>query len=360
MVSELEGWAWRVVPVLEGGPGEWCLCWKDGPGEWCLSWKGGPGEWCLCWKDGPGEWCLCWKDGPGEWCLCLKSRPGEWCLSWKGGPGKWCLCWKGRPGKWCLCWKDGPGEWCLSWKGGPGEWCLCWKDGPGEWCLCWKDGPGEWCLCWKSRPGEWCLSWKGGPGKWCLCWKGERGECFVSVGKLSLGTSFEKEVSSAVLDLTGDEDSTLRKMKNQLKWDRKKKKFVRESGKDEGKKKVKTESGTWISASYKSNLYKEWLEKNKVVEFGDDDDEAGSHGNRSQFGRQGRRRGRGGVGRGGIGRGGTGRGGAGGRRGGRPELKSTEQILKARQHKAKVSSFQKQRHDQRLKRKAHHSRGGKK
>ena len=37
--------------------------------------------------------------------------------------------------------------------------------------------------------------------------------------------------------------------------DRKKKKFVRESGRDEGKKKVKTESGTWISASYKSNLY---------------------------------------------------------------------------------------------------------
>ena len=36
--------------------------------------------------------------------------------------------------------------------------------------------------------------------------------------------------------------------------DRKRKKFVGESGK-EGQKRVKTESGTWIAASYKSNAY---------------------------------------------------------------------------------------------------------
>lgn len=36
--------------------------------------------------------------------------------------------------------------------------------------------------------------------------------------------------------------------------DRKRKKFVGESEK-EGRKKVKTESGTWIAASYKSNAY---------------------------------------------------------------------------------------------------------
>ena len=124
--------------------------------------------------------------------------------------------------------------------------------------------------------------------------------------------------------------------------------------------------------------------QHKWNESGNDDrEDGGSHwgrgrgrgagrggGGRGGFGRGGGGAGRGGfgrggigrgsVGRGGIGRGGAGRGGAGGRRGGRPELKSTEQILKARQHKAKVSSFQKQQHDQRLKRKAHHSRGGKK
>ena len=36
--------------------------------------------------------------------------------------------------------------------------------------------------------------------------------------------------------------------------DRKKKKFINESGRDNVKKRVLTESGTWIKASYKSNL----------------------------------------------------------------------------------------------------------
>ena len=37
--------------------------------------------------------------------------------------------------------------------------------------------------------------------------------------------------------------------------DRKRKRFVHESGNNEGKKRVQTESGAWISGSYKSNLY---------------------------------------------------------------------------------------------------------
>lgn len=37
--------------------------------------------------------------------------------------------------------------------------------------------------------------------------------------------------------------------------DRKKKKFVREDNNEGKKKKVKTESGHWVKASYKSNLY---------------------------------------------------------------------------------------------------------
>ncbi len=41
----------------------------------------------------------------------------------------------------------------------------------------------------------------------------------------------------------------------QVKWDRKKKKFVRTDNGDPKKKKVKTESGNWISASYNTNMY---------------------------------------------------------------------------------------------------------
>ncbi len=41
----------------------------------------------------------------------------------------------------------------------------------------------------------------------------------------------------------------------QLKWDRKKKKYIREDNNDVRKKKMKTESGNWISASYNTDLY---------------------------------------------------------------------------------------------------------
>ncbi len=37
--------------------------------------------------------------------------------------------------------------------------------------------------------------------------------------------------------------------------DRKRKKYVRDEGQNPKNKKVKTESGSWVPASYKSNLY---------------------------------------------------------------------------------------------------------
>ena len=47
--------------------------------------------------------------------------------------------------------------------------------------------------------------------------------------------------------------------------DRKRKKFVGDSGKDTPRtKRIKTESGHWIRASYKSSAYKEWKEKHKI------------------------------------------------------------------------------------------------
>lgn len=44
--------------------------------------------------------------------------------------------------------------------------------------------------------------------------------------------------------------------------DRKRKKFVGDSGNEP--KRIKTESGRWIKASYRSNIYQEWKEKHKV------------------------------------------------------------------------------------------------
>ena len=64
-------------------------------------------------------------------------------------------------------------------------------------------------------------------------------------------TGFEAEASKAVLDLTGDEGSLMRKKKTMMRWDAKKKKYVKaDPNSEEGKKKIKTESGVWIPARY--------------------------------------------------------------------------------------------------------------
>lgn len=171
---------------------------------------------------------------------------------------------------------------------------------------------------------------------------------FMSEQGLRLGSGFDREVSGAILDMTGDEDSISRKNNNALKWDRKKKKYVRENSEDPKKKKIRTESGAWISASYKSNAYKDWVKKSRTdtqVERDDSDDErrqqqkhrpsknklsvmgvtyfnrrhtkgseGGLHGNkRDKFKRKG------------------------------SELKRPEQIVKARKLKARKQAFQKDR-----------------
>ncbi|XP_042743000.1 ATP-dependent RNA helicase DDX54 [Lagopus leucura] len=97
----------------------------------------------------------------------------------------------------------------------------------------------------------------------------ERG---LSVG--GEGSAFEQQAAGAVLDLMGDEGHNLNRSKQLLKWDRKKKRFVGQTGQEE-KKKVQTESGRYISSSYKNNLYEKWKQKNKVDERDEDEDNQG-------------------------------------------------------------------------------------
>ncbi|XP_035215565.1 ATP-dependent RNA helicase DDX54-like isoform X2 [Stegodyphus dumicola] len=96
---------------------------------------------------------------------------------------------------------------------------------------------------------------------------------------LGLDNNFEHQAAGAVLDLTGDDELTLQKMKSTMRWDRKKKKFVRNDDQEHSKK-MKTESGVWIPKSYKSDLYKNWQQKNKI-KYQHDDDSDGE----SQFGK---------------------------------------------------------------------------
>ena len=58
------------------------------------------------------------------------------------------------------------------------------------------------------------------------------------------------------LDLTADNEKEINKNGQKRKWDRKKKKFINENS---NCKKLKTESGHYISASYQSNLLEYFL-----------------------------------------------------------------------------------------------------
>jgi ATP-dependent RNA helicase DDX54/DBP10 len=67
--------------------------------------------------------------------------------------------------------------------------------------------------------------------------------------------SFNKQATQASMDLNADEKQDLRRNMQKTKWDRKKKKFVSaDEVSSKNIKKIKTESGQYINASYKSDL----------------------------------------------------------------------------------------------------------
>ncbi|PAV83717.1 hypothetical protein WR25_25111 isoform B [Diploscapter pachys] len=85
-------------------------------------------------------------------------------------------------------------------------------------------------------------------------------------------TDFAKQAEGAVVDLIADEEDGLRKQNNVRRWDRKKKKFVGTS-EEEQVKKIRTEEGTWLPATYKTGIYEEWKEKQKIAMRKEEDEE---------------------------------------------------------------------------------------
>ncbi|KAM5188930.1 ATP-dependent RNA helicase DDX54 [Callospermophilus lateralis] len=144
-----------------------------------------------------------------------------------------------------------------------------------------------------------------------------------------IGGAFEQQVAGAVLDLMGDEAQNLTRGQQQLKWDRKKKRFVGQSG-QEDKKKIKTESGRYISSSYKRDLYQKWKQKQKIDDR--DSEEEGTFDGRGPARRGGKR--------------GRGQGASQPRAPGAPtghvrsELKTKQQILKQRRRAQKMRFLQ--------------------
>lgn len=84
--------------------------------------------------------------------------------------------------------------------------------------------------------------------------------------------NFTREANEVGVDLTGDTEASLMAPKQRRVWDKKKKKIVTVGGqKKEGR--IKSESGAWIPASYKSGRYAGWLEKTKTLSQNAEDEE---------------------------------------------------------------------------------------
>ncbi|KAI8498033.1 ATP-dependent RNA helicase ddx54 [Branchiostoma belcheri] len=178
---------------------------------------------------------------------------------------------------------------------------------------------------------------------------------------LGLESSFQVQASDAMLDLAADEAEKAKQQKNQLKWDRKKKKYVKE-GIDLKKKKIKTESGTWVSASFKTDSYKRWLQQSKMKEQErEEEEEKGQEQSTGQKWGKGKKQWK----RKKIGKDRPGGGdkfvrdksagqkrNQGGVRRPRSELRSTDQILKTRLKKEREQAFQGARRAMKQKRRA--------
>ncbi|KAF8588660.1 ATP-dependent RNA helicase DBP10 [Ramaria rubella] len=80
------------------------------------------------------------------------------------------------------------------------------------------------------------------------------------------GASFAEQANQATFDLTTDEGVASRQRRNsQMTWDKKKKKFVKGGGAGaDNVKLVRTESGTRLPATYRSGRFDEWKANNRT------------------------------------------------------------------------------------------------
>lgn len=109
-------------------------------------------------------------------------------------------------------------------------------------------------------------------------------KCFFSLSV----NSFQREAEKVEFSLTGDSQETMHKPKQTLKWDRKKKKLIANQSvcdffiicfkkfnyflfQNSKVGKIRTESGVWIPASYKGNKYAQWKQRTKTEENDNND-----------------------------------------------------------------------------------------
>lgn len=77
--------------------------------------------------------------------------------------------------------------------------------------------------------------------------------------------SFERQAQNAELSISTNNTQEMNYKPGQKKWDRIKKKMVSVENPRAGK--IRTESGIWIPATYKTGRYTEWKEKTKTEDM---------------------------------------------------------------------------------------------
>ncbi|CAD5218391.1 unnamed protein product [Bursaphelenchus okinawaensis] len=89
--------------------------------------------------------------------------------------------------------------------------------------------------------------------------------------QLAVNDNFDKAAKEISIDINADDDKGLYKMQHKKTWDRKHKKFITDPS--ASVKRIRTEEGTWVPASYKSGRYEQWTKKQKVGATDDTEDE---------------------------------------------------------------------------------------
>ncbi|KAI8853756.1 P-loop containing nucleoside triphosphate hydrolase protein [Chytridium lagenaria] len=76
---------------------------------------------------------------------------------------------------------------------------------------------------------------------------------------------FNERAGDVIVDVTGDDEETMMtKKKGNLVWDKRKKTFVRTTVGADNRKRIKTESGASVPATFKSNRFERWQRKTRV------------------------------------------------------------------------------------------------
>ncbi|KAJ1976119.1 ATP-dependent RNA helicase dbp10 [Dimargaris xerosporica] len=79
------------------------------------------------------------------------------------------------------------------------------------------------------------------------------------------GGSFMEQARQAMFSVAADDNADMLKQQNGLRWDRKKKRFIKGTGiGSDNKKLIRTENGTRLPASYVSGRFAQWQQKNKI------------------------------------------------------------------------------------------------